>query len=346
MSAERKIKCLVWDLDNTIWHGTVLEDDRVTLKHGIAEIIKQLDARGILQSVASRNDYDTAMSQLKDFGLDEYFLYPQIGWGEKSKAVENIRALLNIAMDSMAFIDDQPMERFEVAHACPQVLTLDAEQYEDILSMPEFSPRFITEDSKYRRQMYKSDQQRKKEESEYTGSNDSFLKTLGMRLSISRVRFGDLERVEELTLRTNQLNSTGVTYDYEELLSYIDSPEHIFLIAGLEDRFGTYGKIGLVLAHETDEALHIKLLLMSCRVMTRGIGSAMLIQMIKMAEERGKKLKADFIDTGRNRVMYITYKLMGFYEEAELPDKSQRLQYTGDLREYPDYLQIELEQGI
>jgi FkbH-like protein len=81
---QKSIKCVVWDLDNTLWHGTLFEDENVYLRDHVVEIIKGLDNRGILQSIASKNEYDQAMKKVQEFGLDEYFLYPQINWNSKA----------------------------------------------------------------------------------------------------------------------------------------------------------------------------------------------------------------------------------------------------------------------
>lgn len=336
-----KIKCLVWDLDNTLWDGTLLEDSNVKLKDGMADILKELDRRGILLSIASKNDDEEAMKKLREFGLAEYFLYPQIGWNSKAQSISAIQEMLNIGIDTFAFIDDQPFEREEVRFAHPEVLCIDAGDYRKLTEMDAFYPRFITEDSSLRRQMYQSDLVRKTQEAAFEGSSEEFLETLDMELTIAPVSHGDLERVEELTVRTNQLNSTGYTYDFEELERFISSPDHTFLIASLKDRFGAYGKIGLILLEELEETIEIKLLLMSCRVMTRGIGSALLVHIIKLARKKGKKLQAQFVDTGKNRVMYITYKLMGFEEAETLGDDLSLLEYRGEReREYPPYLKV------
>jgi len=343
----KEIKCLIWDLDNTLWDGTLAEGADVALREGAAEVMAELDRRGILQSVASRNHFDDAMDKIKRFGLDGFFLYPQISWGNKSDAVREIAKELNIGLDSLAFMDDEPTERAEVAFHLPEVLMIDAKDYLGVPDMEAFKPKYVTEDSAMRRRMYIDDIERKARQDEFAGPNEEFLKTLGMELSIAPVRPGDLERVFELTVRTNQLNSTGVTYDFDELSGYIDSEKHIFLIAALSDKFGPYGKIGLALLEEgagtgegagvLDGELRIRLMLMSCRVLSKGVGSAILVKMTRLAQERGKRLTADFVDTGRNRMMYLTYKLMGFEEANE---EGTILQYNGGRREYPDYLSV------
>src|SRR5688572_4650031 len=128
---ERKtIKLLVWDLDNTLWHGTLLEGDNLRIREGLVTTLEALDQRGILHSVASKNDHDLAMAKLKEAGLDEYFLYPHVNWNSKAANIRSIVESLNIGMDTVAFIDDEPFEREEVKHTLPDVLTIDARSEE------------------------------------------------------------------------------------------------------------------------------------------------------------------------------------------------------------------------
>ena len=337
---EQKIKCVVWDLDNTLWDGVLSEGDDVKLREGITEIFKTLDERGILQSIASKNNFDDAYKKLEELGVAEYFLYPQINWNPKSEGIKKISQSLNLGLDSFAFVDDSPFEREEILSADERILVIDAADIDKIVSMERMIPKFITEDTKNRRKMYIADSKRKQEEQEFTGDNTEFLMSLGMKLTISPVTEQDLQRAYELTVRTHQLNSTGYTYSYEELQGFIDSEDHIFLIAQLTDKFGDYGKIGLILVENTD-ALRIKLLLMSCRVMSRGVGSAILIYLAKLKEQLNKPMFAEFKTTDRNRIMYITYKIMGF-DEMEDNDGDVLLEYTSEeSKEFPPYFEVE-----
>ena len=310
----RVIKCVVWDLDDTLWEGTLLEGDDVRPRAGVAEIIAALDARGILQSVASKNDRDAALAKLRQFGLDEYFLHPQINWNSKAASIAQIVSALNLAADAVAFIDDQPYEREEVAYTLPQVTLFDAADLAGLLDWPGLNPRFVTEDSRMRRRMYLSDIERSRVEEEFVGPKEEFLAGLGMVMTVAPAAEEDLRRAEELTVRTNQLNTTGRPYSYEELDGFRRSPQHLLLIAGLSDKFGSYGKIGLALVERGAGAWTIKLLLMSCRVMSRGVGSVLLSLVARRAQGAGVRLRADFVANDRNRMMYVTYKFAGFRE--------------------------------
>jgi FkbH-like protein len=311
---KKTIKCVVWDLDNTLWHGVLLEDEKVSLQENIVSIIQTLDSRGILQSIASKNEFTTAIAKLEEFGLKEYFLYPQINWNSKASSLKEIATSLNIGLDAIAFIDDQLFELEEVQFTLPEISCINASEIENILDLPVLNPRFITEDSRIRRSMYISDIERKNAEQEFVGTTDEFLATLKMNFTISSAQEEDLQRAEELTLRTNQLNTTGYTYSYDELNHFRQSQSHKLLVASLEDKYGSYGKIGLALIECRSPTWKIKLLLMSCRVMSRGVGTIMMNHIMSLAQHNNVRLLAEFKSNDRNRMMYISYKFSGFKE--------------------------------
>jgi len=211
-------------------------------------------------------------------------------------------------------VDDQPFEREEVAFSHEKVVCIDSAELDGLLDRPELNPRFITEDSKQRRRMYMADIRRNREEEEFVGPKEEFLATLGMIFTIAPCREEDLKRAEELTVRTNQLNTTGYTYSYEELDELRRSPCHELLVASLEDLHGTYGKIGLTLIEKDERAWNVKLLLMSCRVMSKGVGMILLHHILRRAKEAGVRLRAEFVSNDRNRQMLITYRFAGFKE--------------------------------
>jgi FkbH-like protein len=334
----KTVKCVVWDLDHTLWEGVLLEGDEVSIRPGIVDVIETLDQRGILHSIASRNDYDKAMAKLTDFGLEKYFLFPQISWGPKSVSVGTIAKNLNIAADSLAFIDDDPFERDEVAAGVPDVLCIDAEDALTLPDLPELQPRFVSEDTRQRRSMYQAEIRR--EQAAEGMAPEQFLRSLGMVFTISEASERDLARVEELAVRTNQLNSTGITFSFSELQAFRQSPDHLLLVAGLEDRYGSYGKVGIALIERTDNAWLLRLLLMSCRVMSRGVGKAVLSYILQQAATEQKPVLADFVRTPRNRAMYLTFKLAGF-KEVERDGQLARLEHDLSVIDpFPDFVEV------
>jgi len=340
---EYKIKCVVWDLDHTLWNGVLTEDESVSVRPEALELLQILDERGILQSIASKNNEDQAMEKLQKLGLAHYFVYPQIHWNPKSQSIAQIAKEINIGIDTLAFLDDQPFEREEVAFTHPQVLTLDSADLLSVKDLDCMIPRFITEDSKKRREMIQSDIRRKDVEETFEGSQDQFLSTLGLKLEIKKARIEDLKRAEELTQRTNQLNTTGYTYDYDELAHFSASDEYLLLVAGLEDKYGTYGKIGLVLLDKGEEVWRVRLLLMSCRVMSRGVGGVLITYIRNLAKEAGVRLEAEFVHNDRNRMMYMTYKFNQFSEKEQ---NDQWVLFENDLTKippYPEFMQLEIE---
>jgi FkbH-like protein len=337
---ERKIRCLVWDLDNTMWNGIFLEDERVILRDGVIDVIHALDSRGVLQSIASRNDHSQVMAQLEAFGLHEYFIYPQINWGTKSASLEKIARAININIGTLAFIDDQPFELEEVAFSHPGVLCINAAELNNLLDMPEMMPRFITEDSKYRRKMYQADIVRQKMEERFEGPQDSFLASLEMQLTIKPAEASDLERAEELTIRTNQLNTTGRTYSYQELDEFRKSDRYHLWVACLDDKYGTYGRIGLALIDKGDDEWWIRLLLMSCRVINRGVGTVFINHIRNRARDAGVRLMAEMVLNDRNRMMYMTYRFNHFREKEQ---RDRLVIFENDLSKkqaFPAYMKL------
>ncbi|WP_160712992.1 HAD-IIIC family phosphatase [Chitinophaga solisilvae] len=335
---KKPVKCVVWDLDHTIWHGILSENDQLTLRKDITDILKTLDSWGIINSIASKNNHEDAIRMLEEFGIREYFLYPQINWDLKSGSIGRIREKLNIGMDAIVFIDDQPFERDEVAFVHEQVRCLDVDVIGNILQ--EFKPRFITDESSLRRKMYIDDDIRNLEEQEI-GNNRQFLESLQLAFSIQPATVNDLQRVEELTIRTNQLNATGYSYSYEELEALLKSPDHQLFVAELTDKYGSYGKIGVAMVERNGDTWTLKLLLMSCRVMSRGVGTVLLHYIMNSAREKGFRLEAEFLPTDRNRVMYITYKFAGFTESGKLDNGGVILTHPlNDNVSYPDYIKL------
>jgi methoxymalonate biosynthesis protein len=310
------IKCLVWDLDNTLWRGTLLEDPDVELFEKLQDVIVTLDSRGILQSVASKNDYDLAWKRLEALGIAEYFVHPRIGWGRKSDSVRDIAEELKFALNTIGFVDDLPSERAEVNFHAPEVRCYTAEQAASLPDLPEFSPEVITVDARRRRQMYQASFSRDAERESFSGPDEEFLRSLDLVMAIKRADEEDLSRVEELTLRTSQMNATGVHYPDEVLRGLLADPDHEVLTVTMSDRFGPHGAVGVMLLEYHPAVWHLKLLATSCRVVSFGAGTVILNWLIDQAARADAHLAADFRVTQRNRMMDIAYRFAGFTDDA------------------------------
>ena len=341
------VKCLVWDLDNTVWRGTLLEDPQVWVDPAIRKTIAALDARGILQSVASKNDHDLAWARLEECGLSDYFLLPHIGWGPKSDSIRQIADRLNFTPTTIAFIDDHPAERAEVGFRLPDVRCYPADLASALPDLPEFSPGVVTIDAQRRRQMYRSGFERDAARESFIGPDAEFLRSLDLELRIDRADETELLRVEELTLRTSQMNATGIHYSGDKLLAMCTDITHEVLVAGLTDRFGPHGSVAVSLLNKCDGYWHLKLLAASCRVISFGVGAAMLNWLVDQAALAGVHMVADFRATPRNRMMEIAYRFAGFTDAdcgclARTPksDQIQRFHLIPESRPAPDTMRL------
>jgi FkbH-like protein len=268
-------KCIVWDLDNTLWEGTLIEDgpDAIRLRPEAVAVIKETDRRGILHSVASKNNHAEAMAALRRWGLDEYFLHPQITWEPKSQSLARIAQLLNIGVDSLAFVDDQPFEREEVRAALPQVALVDAAEFLAIPARPECQVP-ITEESQQRRLMYRQEEQRERILQSFGGDYTRFLRECQMELVISRLSEENLERVYELAQRTNQMNYSGSRYPRAALREIQQSATHETYVMRCADRFGGYGIVGFAVVDTREPRLLD--LMFSCRIQSKRVEHAFL----------------------------------------------------------------------
>ena len=335
-----KKKLVIWDLDNTIWQGVLAEGDELILRQGIVEIIRELDNRGILQSIASKNEYERAYQQLKEFGIDQYFIYPMINWKAKSENIKSIVSSINISFDSVMFVDDQYFELSEVGFSLPEVVCINAKNIDNLLECDDLKPTFITDDSKIRRQLYQNQIIRDEAEKSFIGTKEEFLKTLSMVMKVQKAEEEDLCRAEELTIRTHQLNSTGYTYSYDELKNFCTNDAYDLLVVDLNDKYGYYGKIGLALIEKEAKKYTLKLLITSCRVMNRGIGTVLLGLIINRTLDNDCELYAEFVPTKSNRIMAITYSMLGFHIDTTDAAK-QILKYTNNTKvNIPEYVSI------
>jgi FkbH-like protein len=334
------VKCLVWDLDDTLWAGVVLEGDQpVPLPEAVATL-RELDGRGILHSVASRGDHATATRHLGRLGLADLFCAVEVGWGDKSDAVRRIAGTLNIGIDTLAFVDNDPVERAEVSRALPDVRCYPATAVARLPALPEFQP-VVTDDAGRRREMYQAENRRRTAEREWRGPSAGFLVSLGLVMTVRRAAEADLARAHELTVRTHQLNSTGITYTMDELRRMCHDDRYEVTVADLSDHFGSYGTVGLAVTRLTPSESVLDLLLMSCRVVSRGAGAVLLDHLIRKALTAGRQPVAHFVPTPVNRIMLVTLRFAGYEVTGRDGDQiSLAVDPGGPPGERPSYMRV------
>ena len=272
----KKVKCVAWDLDNTLWNGVIgdVGADGITMKDEALALIKEFDRRGILQTIASKNTFDIAWSKLAEEGISEYFLYPAINWGRKSESIKAIAQSLNINVDSFCLIDDSRFERSEVCAALPQVRVYDAAEIGSILTREEFDMP-ITEESARRRLSYKEEEHRMEIKASWSGDYSSFLKSCGLVMTVFRPENEeDLKRCVELLNRSNQYNISGKRYSSDELKSFLSQAGVSHYAFRVKDSYGDYGIVGYATFVSTANECRLLDFVMSCRVAQKKIERA------------------------------------------------------------------------
>ena len=243
-------------------------------RDGVPDVMQELDRRGILQTVVSKNDFEPAFDQLKRLKLDQYFLYPMISWGPKSAALEAIAQKLNIGIDTFALFDDSVFERQEVLSRLPMVRTYDETQLGNVLDTPPFQT-LITAESASRRLMYQAEEQRNVAQLSNSMSIVDFIRDCAMTITLFTPSSpAEKTRCYELLQRTNQLNLSGKKYTEDEFNALVNNPAMTKIAFSCEDRFGSYGIVGFCAFCDDGEALTFKEFVMSCRVAGKFVESA------------------------------------------------------------------------
>ncbi|MDB2347895.1 HAD-IIIC family phosphatase [Verrucomicrobiales bacterium] len=316
-ATDRKWKCIVWDLDNTLWQGVLLEDgaDNVRLRKRAVEVIEETDRRGILHSIASKNNPEPVLELLAQWGIRDYFLCPQIGWRPKSESLARIARELNIGVDTLAFVDDQPFERAEVASALPTVAVLDAADLAGIPDRPECRVT-VTEESRQRRSMYQQQIQRVAAQESHGGDYKEFLRSCRIALQLAPLAEASVDRVYELAQRTNQMNFSGSRYPRPELARLAQSTLHETFVIRCEDRFGAYGIVGFAVVELAGPRLLD--LMFSCRVQAKRVEHAVLSHLLKRyVSQGGRDFFANYRRTPKNAESGRVFEELGFTVAGE-----------------------------
>jgi FkbH-like protein len=270
----KRKKCLIVDLDNTLWHGLISDGIEITKAHKqFQREIKKLVESGVILAICSKNDEEQALQIFQehpDMVLKKEDLATwRINWSNKSDNIRSIAEELGISLDSFVFLDDNPQERVEVQNVLPEVLSPTLPEsysgypsiFEEIEELDTFN---LTETDKTRNQMYV--QERKRKESGAGMSREKFLHSLGLKIRINKMTSLTISRIAQLSERTNQFNFTGKVFSIEQLMGL-----EAYTITS-EDKFGSQGIVGACVL----DGGNIIGLYMSCRILGRGIEDAFL----------------------------------------------------------------------
>ncbi len=346
-SPHRLIKCVVWDLDNTLWAGIAAEGNVSEIPapdRRMLDIIKQLGERGIVSSIASRNDPSMLPRIVAHPQLEGNFVAPQVGWWPKSQSLRSIAASLNISPDALAFVDDSPYERAEVSYMLPQVVVLSPDELQEQIDGPLFDRKYVTKEGANRTEMYRQEETRKAAEASFGGSREGFLQSCNMRLRIAPATGADLERIFELTERTHQLNSTGRKYTVSEISARITDERWLLPTAHLTDRFGDYGMVGAAIVdlQPPPRSWLTETVMLSCRVEGRGIPAALLRWIMGAAKEAGvERLRALYRVNEQNLPMRLLFRQMGLNSAGVSGDLMVAARNLSEpLPDYPSWLHV------
>ncbi|HTK82441.1 MAG TPA: HAD-IIIC family phosphatase [Bacteroidota bacterium] len=354
----RRKKCLILDLDNTLWGGILGEDGVEHLRlssdgegkafHDFQRHILALTTTGTILAICSKND-ETPALQAMDSHPDmilrkEHFAAIRINWLDKSQNIRSIAEELNIGLDALVFLDDSPQERELVRIELPAVtvpdLPNDPSAYPAFLaSLPYFETFSVTEEDASRRVMYAQERQRK-EIQEGAKSVEEALMSLQIKVLVQSASAFTIPRIAQLTQKTNQFNLSTKRYTEAEIRALSSDPHCIVLCVSASDRLGDSGIVGVAILKTDTSPATIDTLLMSCRVLGRGIEQALVSVMQTIAQRHGTTtLAAEYVPTKKNGMVKKFLTENGF---VSLNDQNKFvLEKSGEV---PRWIKVQYEE--
>lgn len=342
-------KCVVLDLDNTLWGGVIGDDGLGNIEigelgrgHAFTDFqmwLKQLKDRGILLAVCSKNDEANAKEPFEKhpemvLKLEDISAFVA-NWEDKAQNIRSIQQGLNLGMDSFVFIDDNPFERNLVKTMIPEITVPDMPEdpalYVDYLqSLNLFETISYSQEDSVRTEQYKSEFERQKMQTQFA-SLDDYLRNLEM---IGEAKpFDELHfsRIAQLTQRSNQFNLRTVRYTESDIKDIAESDEYITRYFTLRDKFGDHGLVSvLIMKKISGNVLFVDTWLMSCRVLKRGMEEFIVNQMVEAAKQEGfSSLLGEYIPTNKNAMVLDIYEKMGF-------SRTDENQFTLNVNEYAE----------
>ena len=333
-------KVAVLDLDNTLWGGVIGDDGlegivigdtspRAEAFKAFQQYLKTLPERGVLLAVCSKNDEDKALEPFEKHPemvlRRSDFVSFKANWRPKSDNIREMARELNLGLDSFVFIDDNPAEIEIVRQFAPEVtgilLGSDPSLYaREVADARLFEPRAITAEDAERASLYQQEVQRQALESNFTDM-DSYLESLGMKCSIAEFRPVDVPRIAQLVGRSNQFNLTTRRRTEAEVQQVMNDPACCAYTLRLQDRFGDYGLIAVVIGRVEAEVFHVDTWLMSCRVLKRQVEEETVNEMVRLAKLRGcSRIHGVYLPTKKNGMVRDLYPRMGFTTVMDEPD--------------------------
>jgi FkbH-like protein len=336
-------KCLVLDLDNMLWGGVIGDDGLGGIQLGsetasgeayteFQRYVKGLKDRGVILAVCSKNEEVNAKEGFAHsdsiLTLGDFSAF-QANWNEKHNNVRHIAETLNIGIDSIVFVDDNPVER-EIVRAQEPLVTVPeiGDNVTKFISIIDKSGLFeavsLSREDLQRASFYSDNSKRVSSEAQFE-NYDAFLRSLGMVAEIKPLTEIFAERAVQLCNKTNQFNVTTRRVTTAQMSGMISSPDVITIYGRLEDKFGDSGLVSLMSGDIRGEALHISLWLMSCRVLKRGLEGAMLDRMAALAKARGlTSLVGYYLPTPKNKMVSELFAEMGFEPYADTEGQARR----------------------
>ena len=235
-----KIKLIVWDLDDTFWHGTISEGPvSMILEH--CDFVRRLVDRGIMNSICSKNNFDTVRARLETEGLWDYFVFPSIDWSPKAKRIADIIDHMSLRPVNVLFIDDNPLNLNEARFYIPDINVLDVRDIAGILVQADTAGK---DDSRHKRLSQYHQLEKKVEASTHFDSTDEFLIQSRIQVDVDHDCLPHLDRISEMVLRTNQLNFTKLRSSADELRRVLADPAYQCGVVSARDIYGDYGIVG------------------------------------------------------------------------------------------------------
>ncbi len=328
-------KCIIFDLDNTLWGGVIGDDGIENIQIGDLGIgksyselqmwAKSLSERGIVLAVCSKNDEVVAKSVFEEhpemvLRLEDIAVFVA-NWQNKVDNLCYIQKVLNIGFDSMVFIDDNPFEREMVRSSIPDItvpeLPEDPTEYHSYLvSLNLFETASISSEDKERTVLYQQEAKRVEVQNQYIDEL-KFLSSLDMRAEVLPVAPYLFPRIAQLTQRSNQFNLRTIRYNESDIESMANNPNFKILALNLRDQFGEYGLISVIILEKQDSKYFIDTWIMSCRVLKRGVEEFMMNKMIEVSKSLNiGTICGEYIQTMKNALVKDLLPKFGFIEEC------------------------------